>query len=176
MATLIVARDQHGGIGRDGELVWHCPEDLQHFRSVTNNKTVLMGVQTALTCIKKPLTDRNNWVLIDPARTTPPTLTEPDSGWRLVTSVYDALKSEPDLVIIGGAALYHDLVYHPLVTDAYVTELHHTYECDRFFRYKFDYPAWTGGIVKQRIDNEHGANFTIYHYRKVSHAAMGATP
>ena len=93
MATLIVARDQNGGIGKNGTLPWHLPEDMKHFQTLTTGYTVLMGVQTALICLGKPLPRRNNWVLVDPSRPVPDALADPKSDWKTFTSIHAAMSA-----------------------------------------------------------------------------------
>ena len=44
--TAVVAATDAGVIGRDGDLPWHLPEDLAHFRAVTTGSTVVMGRRT----------------------------------------------------------------------------------------------------------------------------------
>ena len=46
MTTIVVAVANGGAIGRDGELPWHLPEDLAHFRRVTMGHTLVMGRRT----------------------------------------------------------------------------------------------------------------------------------
>jgi dihydrofolate reductase len=44
--SIIVAMDANGVIGRDNELPWHLPADLQHFKKTTMGKPILMGRKT----------------------------------------------------------------------------------------------------------------------------------
>jgi dihydrofolate reductase len=46
MISLIWAMDENGLIGKDNLLPWHYPKDLQYFKKMTENKTVLMGDMT----------------------------------------------------------------------------------------------------------------------------------
>lgn len=46
MLTLIVAINQNGTIGLNGTMPWHNREDLQHFKTTTMGKTVVMGRKT----------------------------------------------------------------------------------------------------------------------------------
>jgi dihydrofolate reductase len=42
----VVARADNGVIGRDGQLPWHIPADLKHFKAVTAGKPMIMGRRT----------------------------------------------------------------------------------------------------------------------------------
>jgi len=43
----IVAVNNLGFIGIDDKLLWHCKEDLLHFKRLTKNSTLLVGYRTA---------------------------------------------------------------------------------------------------------------------------------
>ena len=60
---LIWAQDSNGGIGKDGKLPWHISEDLQNFKKITNNSTIIMGRKTWDSLPFKPLPNRRNIVL-----------------------------------------------------------------------------------------------------------------
>lgn len=42
----IVAVNNLGFIGKDDTLIWHCKEDLQHFKAMTEGATCLVGWRT----------------------------------------------------------------------------------------------------------------------------------
>ena len=44
--NLIFARAANGVIGKDGTMPWHLPEDLAHFRQLTQCSPVIMGRKT----------------------------------------------------------------------------------------------------------------------------------
>lgn len=44
--TIITAMDINGGIGLGNQLPWHMPAELQHFKSMTNGKVVIVGRTT----------------------------------------------------------------------------------------------------------------------------------
>jgi dihydrofolate reductase len=44
--SLVVAAAKNNVIGRDGELPWHLPDDLRHFKRLTTGKPVIMGTGT----------------------------------------------------------------------------------------------------------------------------------
>jgi len=63
--ALIWAQAQDGVIGHDGTIPWHLPEDLAHFRAVTDGATVVMGRRTwdSLPPRFRPLPGRRNVVI-----------------------------------------------------------------------------------------------------------------
>lgn len=62
---LIWAEANSGVIGNDGTIPWRVPEDMQHFRTVTNGHKVVMGRKTweSLPPRFRPLPNRENLVL-----------------------------------------------------------------------------------------------------------------
>ena len=60
--SIIVAMDSNGVIGKDNELPWHLPADLQHFKKTTMGKPILMGRKT-WESIGRPLPGRTNIVI-----------------------------------------------------------------------------------------------------------------
>jgi len=61
--NLIWAQDRNGGIGKNGALPWHIPEDLNNFKKLTMNSTIIMGRKTWESLPIKPLPKRENVVL-----------------------------------------------------------------------------------------------------------------
>jgi len=63
--ALIWAEARDGVIGHDGTIPWHLPEDLAHFRTVTDGSTVVMGRRTwdSLPPRFRPLPGRRNVVV-----------------------------------------------------------------------------------------------------------------
>jgi len=44
--SAIVAVDEEGGIGKDGKMAWHIPEDFKHFKEYTKGSLCIMGSVT----------------------------------------------------------------------------------------------------------------------------------
>ena len=59
---LIWAQENNGGIGKNGQLPWHIPEDLKNFKKLTLNSTIVMGRKTWESLPFKPLPKRRNIV------------------------------------------------------------------------------------------------------------------
>lgn len=112
--SLIVAHDLDGVIGRDGDLPWRLPNDLQHFKRLTLGNTVLMGRRTWDSLPKKPLPGRDNWVLSRDAGFAA-------EGARTFTDLQQALLApcSGERLVIGGAELYRQAL--PLAQRLYLT-------------------------------------------------------
>ena len=65
MISAIVAVDNNWGIGFNGDLLEHIPEDLKYFKELTSGeyKAVVMGRKTWDSLPKKPLPNRKNIII-----------------------------------------------------------------------------------------------------------------
>ncbi len=104
---MIVALDRNRGIGRDNDLPWRLPDDLQHFKALTLGKPVLMGRKTALS-LGRALPGRTNLVLTRSGQV-------PFAGMRAVGSLDEARAIAEDegateLCIIGGGEIFAQLL------------------------------------------------------------------
>ena len=101
IVSLIVAVGLKDEIGRAGQMPWHLPADLKHFKRNTLGKPVLMGRKT-LGAIGRPLPERRNLILTRDAAFRAP-------GCETVTSLDAAIAaagSVPELMVIGGGEVY----------------------------------------------------------------------
>jgi dihydrofolate reductase len=125
---LIYARARNGTIGKDGQMPWHLPEDLAHFKRVTLGQPVIMGRKTwdSLPPKFRPLPGRLNIVITR------------QSDWQAegalrASSIEDAMRLCGDVAdawIMGGAEIYRQA--EPLASTAVVTEIDRDYEGDAF--------------------------------------------
>ena len=100
--SAVVCTDLANGIGKRGErLLWHVPEELRHFKSITLNHPVVMGRKT-YESIGKPLPNRQNIVL---TRTT-----DYQADGCTVIHNADELESlkliDNEVMVIGGLEIY----------------------------------------------------------------------
>ncbi len=124
--SIVVAMAENRVIGRGNRLPWHLPADLQHFKSLTMGKPVLMGRKTH-DSIGRALPGRHNVVV-----TRQPGYTA--KGCTVVSSIDSALAACPnadEIMVIGGAELYRELL--PLSETIYLTLVHGDFEGDTFF-------------------------------------------
>jgi dihydrofolate reductase len=122
----VVAHDRRGVMGRNGELPWHLPEDLKHFRSLTIGNPVLMGHHT-FNAIGEPLARRRNIVLSRNSRFNA-------EGIETAHSVEEALelcKDDEQIAVIGGAQIFN--AFAPLVDTAYVTRVEAAVDGDVYY-------------------------------------------
>ena len=104
MISLIAAVAKNLAIGKDGQLLWHLPEDMRYFRETTRGKPVIMGRKTweSLPDVFRPLPGRRNIVISrNPAYDAP--------GATLAGSLEEAVRlaqDDAEVFVIGGAEIY----------------------------------------------------------------------
>ncbi len=132
---LIVAVDRGGGIGREGRLLYHLPEDMKRFKRLTMGKTLLMGRETFLSLPgQRPLPGRANCVLSRHAEALRARFPAGADGPFFYSSIdaFLAARDADDVMVIGGESVYRQCL--PLCDRAHVTEIHAEAEADRHFR------------------------------------------
>jgi dihydrofolate reductase len=131
--VLVAAVADNGVIGRDGDIPWHLPEDLRHFREVTTGHTVVMG-RVTYQSIGRPLPNRTNIVITrDPAWAA--------EGVTVVGSLGEALTTggAEQVMVMGGAQVYEAAM--PLADAQVLTEVHQSPDGDTFYP-AFDRSEW----------------------------------
>ena len=103
---LIWAQDKNGGIGKNGKLPWYISEDLQNFKKLTIDSTILMGRKTWESLPIKPLPKRRNIVLSS----------KKVSDIECYTSAEECIEILVDdgtekLFVIGGSTVYRNFIH-----------------------------------------------------------------
>ena len=131
--VLLAAVAENGVIGRRGTMPWRLKSDMQHFRSATLGKPVVMGRKTYLSLALKPLPRRTNIVVSrDKNFTAPGVVVTPSLEAALEAARGDALRRGADaIMIIGGAEIYAQAM--PLADRLEITQVHLKPEGDSFF-------------------------------------------
>ncbi len=164
--VLIVAAADNDVIGVDGKLPWHLRSDLQHFRALTMGKPVVMGRKTYLS-IGRPLPGRTNIVVSrDPDFAAPGLLVAPTLERALSVARGDALRRGSDIMVIGGAEIFAQLM--PVAMRLELTRVHLRPEGDALLP-----PiAWADWQEVARRDLPQGphddAGFTIISYERIA--------
>ncbi len=134
---LIFACARNGVIGRGGDMPWHLPEDLAHFKRVTLGQPVIMGRKTwdSIPARFRPLPGRDNWVITRQTDWHSP-------GARVAHSLPEALAQLPEDSlpwVMGGGEIYAQAL--PLANHAVVTEIDLTVDDGDTFAPQFG-PEW----------------------------------
>jgi dihydrofolate reductase len=129
---LVAAVGENGVIGRDGALPWRLKSDMQHFRTVTLGRPVVMGRKT-YESIGKPLKDRTNIVISrDPGFTADGIVVAHSLEAAMDIARKDAQQRRVDAIaIIGGAGIFRDAL--DFADRLEITQVHASPEGDTFF-------------------------------------------
>jgi dihydrofolate reductase len=119
-------------LGKDGDLIWHIPDDLKRFKTLTNGHPIIMGRKTWESLPEKfrPLLGRLNIVVTRQENYIA-------ESAEVCNSLGDAIKkakddsAEKEIFVIGGGELYKEAL--PLATKLYLTLIHEEKEGDVFF-------------------------------------------
>jgi len=126
--SIIVAIDENNAIGKDNNLLCHLPNDLKHFKAITEGHPVIMGRKTFESLPKGALPNRRNIVITR------------NKGLQferceMVSSLEEAIKlfqGEPEVFVIGGGTIYKEAI--ETADKLYLTRIHHKFEgADTFF-------------------------------------------
>lgn len=131
--SIIAAVSENGVIGKDNALPWNLPADLKHFKGLTIEKPVIMGLKT-FKAIGKPLPNRTNIVLSKEKVEIP--------GCTVVHSIEEALQAAgnaEEVMIIGGGSVYAQFL--PKADRMYLTKVHAEVEGDTYFP-EFNQDDW----------------------------------
>ena len=162
MVSLIVAMSSNRVIGRGGDLPWHLPADLRHFKKTTMGHHLIIGRAT-WDEVGKPL----------PGRTMVVVTRNRDfsaDGVLVAHSVEEALalaRDDNEPFIGGGAEIYRQALAADVVDRLYITRVHARVEGDTFFP-PIDLDQW---LLADRVDhpadkkNEHPYTFERYDRR-----------
>lgn len=148
MISLMLAMDENRVIGKDNQLPWHLPADLQYFKKVTMGHPIVMGRKT-YESIGRLLPGRENIII---TRNTSYQV----KGAVMMHNVADikeyADNCEKEVFVIGGSEIFSEIL--PETDKLYITHIHHTFEGDTYFP-QIDSSQWrVSTSVKGIVDDE----------------------
>ena len=153
MISIVVAYAQGRVIGKEGKIPWHLPNDLRHFKRITNGHTVVMGRKT-LGSIGRPLPHRRNVVLSHSHDLCLP-------GVEVVHSIQEVI-ALGDVFVIGGETVYRQFLER--AERLYITEIALKLDGDAFFP-EWDPQSFTLVSAQTGILDEHNTvphTFCLY--------------
>lgn len=154
--SMIACVSRDGGLGNQGELLWHIPADLQFFRQTTTGHTVVMGGATYRS-IGRPLPKRRNVVLSREP------IGNPEVLWLKNRTELDQFLAgqATETFIIGGASLYR--MFIDQAEQLYLTEVDGERPADVFFP-KFNQADFTMQVLQD--GQFEGVDYQIKLYRR----------
>ncbi|MBP6302996.1 MAG: dihydrofolate reductase [Bacteroidia bacterium] len=126
--SLIVAADEHNGIGKNNQLLCHLPADLKYFKQTTTGHHIVMGRKT-YDSVGRPLPNRVNIVITRNSLLSIPGCVVVADLQQAIS--YAAENGETELFITGGGTIYEQAM--GIANRIYLTRIHHNFEADTFF-------------------------------------------
>lgn len=169
MISAIVCADSNWGIGCNGDLLVHIPEDMKFFKEKTMTNVVVMGRKTFDSLPVKPLAGRVNCVITSKADSVE---YNHDDNYYLMRMDYAKEHLIPtfsshdyiNVFVIGGGTIYKELL--PYCEKAYVTKVLNSYEnADTYFPNLDNIPEWEIEYQSE-IKEYNGVKYQFYTYRK----------
>ncbi|RDZ63153.1 dihydrofolate reductase [Haloferax sp. Atlit-12N] len=163
--VLVAAVADNRVIGRDGDMPWHLPEDLKHFKRTTTGHPVVMGRKTYESIARQldgPLPNRHSVVLTTRDLDLPEGAEAVDSVEAAVAAAENAAAEMgvETVYVVGGATVYEQFLDR--AAGLVLTELDAAYEGDTRFP-EWDREAW----AETDRDDRDGFSFVTYERREV---------
>ena len=163
MIYAIVAVDNNWGIGFNGDLLERIPEDMKHFKSLTDDHMIVMGRKT-WESLPGPLPNRFHLILTR----SPENDTSLQDRWFANQSegVNMMLYEPNDVFVIGGGTIFNELL--PLCDRVYVTKILKDHEnVDTYFPNLDKSPEWEIGTCTD-LRTSGNVNYAFLTYDRVS--------
>ncbi len=160
--SIIVAISNENVIGKQGELPWHLPNDLKHFKKLTSGHCLIMGRKT-FESIGKPLPNRKTIIITRK-------LYYEAENCLVASSLNQALKmalqdGETEAFIAGGGEIYNEAI---IVADKlYLTMVDASVEGDTYFP-EIDDNEWKSTVLfEQSQDEKHAFAFKALELNRI---------
>lgn len=158
MISIIVAIDEKNGIGKDNNLLAHIKPDLQYFKNITMDHTIIMGYHTYTSLPIRPLPNRNNIIITRKQITM--------EGVMVLHSIEEALKwikqsKEKEVFICGGATIYEQFI--PYADRLYITHIFHDFSAEVFFpSISNEWKIISTQANRENLEHKYPHLFTVY--------------
>jgi dihydrofolate reductase len=146
IVSIIAAIDENGGLGKNNQLLFKIPADLEHFKEITSGHPVIMGRKT-FDSIGQPLLDRTNIIVtrIQDYQV---------NGCLVAHSIEEAIEmahkeDSQEVFVIGGGQIYEQAI--DLADKLYLTIVEGEHEADTFFP---DYSEFKKVISEEKHESD----------------------
>jgi dihydrofolate reductase len=169
LVSIIVAVASNGAIGKNNDLMWHLPDDLQFFKEKTLGHPVIMGRKNyeSIPLRFRPFRDRLNIVVTRQRDYDAPSC-------FLVQNLSDAIEEaerfeSEEIFIIGGGQIYKEALESKLVQRMYITQVHQVFnDADVYFP-QFDIHDWQKPqlLFSKSADQRNPIPFDVYQWDRI---------
>lgn len=128
MLSIIVAMSKNNVIGRNNKLIWHLPEDLKRFKTLTTGKTIIMGRKT-FESLGRILPNRKHVIL-----TKDTNFNIDDERVEVIHDINELdkyIQLNEECFVIGGGLIYKQLLQK--AEKLYITKIDQEFEGDTYF-------------------------------------------
>ena len=159
MLIIIAAAAENNALGKDGDLVWHLPDDFKRFKKLTTGHPIIMGRKT-FESFPKLLPNRKHIVITRKENYQP-------EGVEVAHTLEQAIalaQNDEQIYIIGGGEIYR--IAMDIADKMELTRVQGTFEADTFFP-QVDAQQWK--LVKETQhpkDERHAHAFSYLSYVK----------
>jgi len=155
--SIITAMDKNRVIGKNNSLPWYLPDDLNFFKKMTLNSSIVMG-RKCFESIGKPLPNRKNIVLSRNSFK--------HKNIESYSSVEEIIEKYKDFYVIGGSQIYN--AFLPYADKLIITKIEYEFEGNIFFP-EINWNEWTlESSVEGKINekNKYKHSFNIYRRKR----------
>ncbi len=173
--NVIIATDQTGGFGLDGELPWDLEKDYGFFKSVTRTHSILPGINLSDNILiagrktwesmeRKPLPGRITWVVTSQWEELAKTYaSDKIKFFPTFFSAYQSAQTQTcsDIWVIGGKSIYDAALRHWACGQVYWTKVCGTFKTDVSIDMTSYSIEWTNKITSNDIDLNTGILYLL---------------
>ena len=162
MLSLIVAKAKNNIIGKNNSLIWHLPDDLKRFKSLTTGHTIIMGRRT-FESLGRVLPNRHHVILCNDMEMSVDN--ENVEILKDISELNEYINDNEENFIIGGATIYKLLM--PYCSKMYITEIDRDFDGDVSFP-EIDKTIWQETSREQGPDdgeNDFKYDYVVYEKR-----------
>lgn len=160
--ALIVAFNKNKGIGKNGDLLYHIPNDLKHFKELTLNYPIVMGRKTFESLPNGALPNRTNIIVSRSNKHYDGAICFDNMGLVLDYAVNNNFDK---LFFIGGGEIYKEVLKLNWITTMYITYIDDDKDADTFFP-NFNENDWNLIENVENVDPKTGLKYYFQKYSK----------